>query len=288
MGSPCDIQLFACSKLHAEQTAKAVITDVNRLEARFSRYRADSFLSEINRIAAQGGRIQVDDETASLLNYAEACWAQSDGLFDVTSGILRRVWSFADGVLPSQQGVADVLAKVGWHKLIWQAPQLSFPIAGMELDFGGIVKEYAVDRASVICLTAGIRHGIVNLGGDIKVIGARPDGLPWRVGIRHPRVNNGVLDTLELSQGALATSGDYERCLLIDGVRYGHVLNPKTGWPVAYLASVSVVADFCVVAGSASTIALLKEATGTDWLKQLGLHNLWVDVNGKVGGSLKP
>jgi thiamine biosynthesis lipoprotein len=92
------------------------------------------------------------------------------------------------------------------------------------------------------------------------------------------------LDTLLLYEGALASSGDYERCITVNGVRYGHVLNPKT----RYLAAVSVVGDFCVVAGSASTIAMLKEEQGTDWLNDLGLPSLWVDVRGEIGGSLKP
>ena len=89
-----------------------------------------------------------------------------------------------------------------------------------------------------------------------------------------------------LYEGALASSGDYERCIMVDGVRYGHVLNPKTGWPVRHLAAVSVIGDFCVVAGSASTIAMLKENDGADWLQDLGLPHLWVDVQGVSGGSI--
>jgi thiamine biosynthesis lipoprotein len=96
------------------------------------------------------------------------------------------------------------------------------------------------------------------------------------------------LDTLLLHDGALASSGDYERCITVKGIRYGHVLNPKTGWPVRHLAAVSVVGDFCVVAGSASTIAMLKEDKGAEWLNDLGLPCLWVDVQGEIGGSIKP
>jgi thiamine biosynthesis lipoprotein len=94
------------------------------------------------------------------------------------------------------------------------------------------------------------------------------------------------MSAIALRGGALATSGDYERCVEIGGVRYGHILNPKTGWPVRHLASVSVVADLCVVAGSASTIAMLKERDGPRWLAELGVRHLWVGVDGRVGGSL--
>lgn len=286
MGSPCDIQLYAKSRARAKRIADTAIADVYRLEALYSRYRSDSFLSAINRVAASGGCIAVDAETTGLLNYATACYEQSDGLFDITSGILRRAWRFELGVLPDVAQVQGLLDKVGWHKLRWAPPVLEFPIAGMEIDFGGVVKEYAVDRAAALCREAGIRYGAVNLGGDIKIIGPHPDGSPWRIGIRHPRHAGAMLQTLLLSQGGLASSGDYERCIVLGWVRYGHILNPKTGWPVRHLASVSVVGDFCVVAGSASTIAMLKEDSGPAWLEDLGLPHLWVDVQGEMGGSL--
>jgi thiamine biosynthesis lipoprotein len=286
MGSPCEIQLFAKNLGQARRIANSAITDVNRLEALYSRYRSDSFLSAINRVAAAGGSITVDEETAGLLNYAATCHDQSDGLFDITSGILRRAWDFKSGKLPDQTQVEALLDKVGWHKLRWHPPVLEFPIPAMEVDFGGVVKEYTVDRAAALCWEAGVRHGIVNLGGDIKIIGPRADGSPWRIGIRHPRNKDGLLETLLLHEGALASSGDYERCIVLDGVRYGHVLNPKTGWPVRHLAAISVVGDFCVVAGSASTIAMLKEDSGSGWLEELGLPHLWVDVDGQSGGSL--
>jgi thiamine biosynthesis lipoprotein len=288
MGSPCDIQLYAETHGKAKQVADAAIADIRRLEARYSRYRSDSFLSAINLVAATGGHITVDTETAGLLDYAATCHGQSDGLFDITSGILRRAWSFDLGKLPDQAQVQELLDKVGWHKLRWTPPVLEFPNPGMEIDFGGVVKEYAVDRAATLCREAGIHHGVINLGGDIKVIGPRADGSPWQVGIRDPRCKETVMQTILLRDGALASSGDYERCMIVDGVRYGHVLNPQTGWPVRCLVAVSVVADFCIVAGSASTIAMLKEDSGPAWLESLGLPHLWVDVQNESGGTLLP
>jgi len=286
MGSPCEIQLFAATRAQAKRIADAAIADVRRLEARYSRYRDDSLLSAINRVAAAGGSLAVDEETAGLLNYALACYEQSDGLFDISSGLLRQAWRFDRGALPDPAQIRRLLDRVGWHKLRWNPPLLEFPSAGMELDFGGIVKEYAVDRAAALCRAAGVAHGVVNLGGDVKLIGSRADGSPWRVGIAHPRLHGATVQTLALREGAVASSGDYERCIVVDGVRYGHVLNPQTGWPVRHLAAVSVIGDFCVVAGSASTIALLKEDAGPAWLEALGLPHLWVDVDGRMGGSL--
>jgi FAD:protein FMN transferase len=284
MGTACEIEAAGAG---AEQAVQHALQDVHRLEARYSRYRDDSALAAINRAAAAGGTITVDDETAALLNYADACHAQSDGLFDISSGILRRAWGrFAEGRLPDPADVRRWQAFVGWQRVQWQAPRLAFPQPGMELDFGGIVKEYAVDRAAVLLQQAGLRHGFVNLGGDIRAIGPQPDGAPWRIGIRHPRDPDAMLATVALTQGAMASSGDYERCIVIDGVRYGHILDPRTGWPVRRMAAATVVAPLCVVAGSASTIAMLKDDDGPAWLAGSGLPHLWVMADGRRGGSL--
>lgn len=270
----------------ARHIANASIADIKRLEAKYSRYRNDSLISEINRVANNGGSITLDTETCHLLNYAVTCHEQSDGLFDITSGILRKAWHFDRQTLPDKQQLRHLRKKIGWRKLRWNEPVLTFPVKGMELDFGGIVKEYAVDRAAQLCRNAGANHGVINLGGDLKTIGPRTDNQSWRVGIKHPRNGNAMMQTLLLQQGAVASSGDYERCLIVNGQRYSHILNPKTGWPSRHLTAVSVVADFCVVAGSAATIAILKEQDGPAWLENLGLPHLWVDVNGNSGGSL--
>lgn len=284
MGSPCEIQLYAQNQKQAAQIAHIAIADAERLEQRYSRYRPDSLLSHINRIAQAGGSLAVDEETAGLLNYAQACYEQSGGLFDITSGLLRKAWNFSSGQIPEQSTIERLLEHVGWHKVVWEEPTIRFE-AGMELDFGGIVKEYAADRLATLCWNAGAHHGFVNLGGDIRIIGSQASGEPWRIGVRHPR-NKGELLQLELHSGGVASSGDYERCMVIDGVRYAHILNPKTGWPVQYLAAVTVLADLCVVAGSASTMAMLQQERGPELLVDLGLKHLWVDTQGGVGGTL--
>lgn len=286
MGSPCELQLYAGERVSAEAVARLAIADVGRLEQRYSRYRADSLLSEINRVAAVGGSIEVDPETAGLLGYAATCHAQSDGLFDITSGLLRQAWDFRSGRVPTRDAIEPLLQRIGWHLVDWTPPRLRFGRPGMEIDFGGVVKEYAADRVASLCAEQGIRHGLVNLGGDVRIVGPHPDGRPWQIGIQHPRRKATALEAIRLKQGAVASSGDYERCIVLDGVRYGHILNPRTGWPVRHLAAVSVVGALCVIAGSASTIAMLKEKDGPAWLAALGLPHLWVGVDGTVGGPL--
>ena len=285
MGSRCEVRLYARDEASAASCAQAAIIDVRRLDAKYSRYRADSLTAEINRAAAAGGAIDIDDETATLLDYAATCYEQSDGLFDITSGVLREAWGAELESLPDADVLARLLARVGWSKVRWSRPRLAFGNPGMEIDFGGVVKEYAADRAAVICEEAGFRYGLVDLGGDINIIGSHADGSPWIVGIQHPRAADAVMATLELSQGAVATSGDYERFVVIDGKRCGHILSPLTGRPVRGLAGVSVVAEKCVVAGSAATIAMLMEERGPAWLAELGLPHVWMDQELRVGGS---
>jgi len=285
MGSRCEVRIYARAEDEAAAVARKAVADVQRLDAKYSNYRDDNVTAAINRVGAAGGAIEVDDETSSLLDYADTCFEQSEGLFDLTSGALREAWRTQRSVLPEPASLERLLQRVGWDKALWSRPQLEFSVPGMELDFGGVVKEYAADRAAVICAEAGVRHGLVDLGGDIKIIGPHPDGAPWSVGIQHPRQADAVMATIELSHGAIATSGDYERFVEIGGTRYSHIVSPRTGMPVRGLAGVSVVAPECVVAGSATTIAMLMEERGPAWLEEVGLPHVWMDQELRKGGT---
>ena len=286
MGSPCELRLYAASAEQSAHAAAQARAAIEVLEARYSRYRPESLLSRINAAAGTATRIELDDETAGLLDYAAQAWQQSDGLFDVTSGILRRAWDFKSQRLPAQKEIDALLPLIGWQRVEWRRPFVRLPRAGMELDFGGYVKEYAADVAAGCCRRAGIENGLVELGGDIRVIGPHPDGSLWRVGIRHPRAPESPIAYVEVLEGAVASSGDYERCMLVDGRRYCHILNSKTGWPVSGLAAVSVMAPQCLIAGTATTIAMLKEKAGRGWLDELSLPYLIVDAEMQVSGSI--
>jgi thiamine biosynthesis lipoprotein len=158
----------------------------------------------------------------------------------------------------------------------------------MELDFGGFGKEYAADRAATLLMGAGFASGFVNLGGDIRLLGPRPDGSPWTLGIAHPRVAGGVIAELALTEGALATSGDYERYLEHAGQRYCHILDPHTGWPVSHWQSVSVVAPACLAAGALSTIAMLKQAQAPAFLAEQGVLHVLIDAGGQLQQHVWP
>lgn len=257
--------------------------EVRRIEQAYSRYRADSLVSRINAAAGSGVAIEVDAETAGLLDFAARLHAQSDGLFDITSGILRRAWDFRSGRLPEPSALAALCARIGWRKVDWQpaARRIALTEPGMELDFGGFGKEYAADRAAAVLQAGGIHSGYVNLGGDLRVLGPRPDGRGWALGIRHPRAD-GTLAGVELKSGALATSGDYERYLDIAGRRYCHLLDPRSGWPVQHWQSVSVIAPVCLAAGALSTVAMLKGPDAPAFLAAQQVPWLAVDASGAI------
>ncbi len=288
MGTSCSVHLYALTALEAEKSALGVRVEIARIEGRYSCYREDSLLSEINRVAMRGDTFELDEETMGLFAYARSCHEKSDGLFDITSGMLRRAWNFSSGQLPEPEEIERLLPLVGLQKMIWDPPRIAFPIPGMEIDLGGIGKEYAADRAAALCLSAGIRHGLIDLGGDIRIIGPHPDGSPWKIGIRNPFISDSLAGTVALSGGALATSGDYERRIECNGKRYGHILDPRTGWPVQGLTSVSVAADQCLAAGSLATLAMLRGREGIAWLTGLAssILHLWIDSDGMSGGTL--
>jgi thiamine biosynthesis lipoprotein len=289
MGSPCELRLYGPDAGALERGAQHAQDEVARLERKYSRYRDDSLASAINRSAGSPAGIALDDETVRLLEYARTAWEQSGGLFDITSGVLREVWDFRSNRVPAQREIDAVLRRVGWSKLTWRPPHLVLPIPGMQLDFGGFVKEYAADRAAAACRAAGAEHGIADLGGDLAAVGPRPGGGAWRVGVRHPRRRGEALTSVPLAHGGLASSGDYERCMIVGGVRYAHILDPRSGWPASGLACVTVLAPSCLIAGTASTIAMLKgEREGPHWLDALGLPSVCMTAGGDVLGSLAP
>ncbi len=286
MGGRCELQVGLQNPAHAADAFGKAEQEVRRIEWKYSRYRADSLLSQINA-SAGGGWIPCDEETLHLLEVAEQLHRNSQGLFDATSGVLRRAWRFDGGrSAPSQAELDPLLALVGWSGLERRGQEVRLRSAGMELDFGGFGKEYAVDRVAALLQNEGVPHGLVNLAGDIRVWGGRPDGTPWQLGIQHPRRPGAMLASLPLLQGALASSGDYERCFVdTEGRRHCHIIHPKTGWPAYDWQSVSVVAPLALMAGGFSTAAMLMGPQAPNWLRRQSLDFLAVDAQGQLHSS---
>lgn len=282
MASKNQLSFYAQNRELADAAARQVVDEVSRIEEKYSRYKTDSVLSKVNNMAGIG-KVCVDDEFLSIMQFAETCYRESNGTFDLSSGVLRQAWDFTNNCLPVHEQVERLLPLVCWDNVKWSCEDkcvwLTKP--GMQLDFGGIGKEYAVDRSTSILKDNNISNGIINFAGDIMVLGPHPDEKPWNIAIQHPR-DDGVFASIGLSYGAIATSGDYERYIIVDNKRYCHILNPVTGYPVEdSFQSVSVIASQCVLAGSTATIAMLKgDKEGKNWLKNTGLQHLYIDSRG--------
>lgn len=281
MASRCELRLDAPDTATARRLAQQAIAEVRRIESKYSRYRPDSVVARINAAAGRAP-VACDSETAALMAYADALHGASGGLFDITSGVLRRAWDFRQPRRPAAAALAPLLALVDWRQVRCDAAGVYLARPGMEIDFGGFGKEYAADRAAALLAAAGVRHGYVNLGGDMRFIGPQPDGQPWRIAIQDPRQPDGVVASIPVSAGALATSGDYERFFELDGQRYCHILDPRDGMPVRYWRSVSVLAPVAIAAGSCATIAMLKQRDGLDFLDASELAYLAVDDQGRI------
>jgi thiamine biosynthesis lipoprotein len=310
MATPCRIRLAGLTRPLAERLAEAAVAEVRRIERHWSRYRPDSLVSRINAAAGEATPVAVDAETAALFDFGALLHAQTAGAFDLTSGAWRRAWDFRRaGPAPRQTGTQpgpslptatqlDALRPlVGWSQVDWDGRSLRLPRAGMEIDLGGLGKEYAVDRAASLLIEGGARSGVVNLGGDLRVLGPMADGTPWRIGVADPRRGNAAADAgpplysptarkaiafdWPLAEGALATSGGDERCLVIEGRRYGHLLDARSGWPVSYWRSISVAGPSCLAAGALTTAAMLLGEDAADFLAAQGLPWAGLTADGR-------
>lgn len=241
----------------AERLARAAEGEAHRIEAKFSRYREDSVISRINRNAGHAP-LAIDGETERLLRSALDLARLTEGRFDPTVGILRRAWNFKTGRVPSEEELARLLPLVDVAAVVLRPGTVLLERPGMEIDLGGVGKEYAVDRVAGLLREAGVESAIVNFSGDVRTLGRRGDARPWSIGVVDPRVRDRCRFAIRAGGSAgVATSGDYERAFLKDGVRYHHLLDARTGHPARGVASASVIAPTAFAAGFLATAAFL-------------------------------
>lgn len=247
MGSPCEIHIETDDTLVAQALLDRGANEAWRIQKKFSRYQTGNIVHQIN--TSQGRPVTVDEETARLLDFATNCFQMSDGLFDITSGVLRHPHATTE--------------HVGWEKVSWRSPIIQLQ-PGMEIDLGGIAKEYAVDRVIDMLRQQTAGSVLVNFGGDIATSGKKQDGSAWSVGIEDPRKSNKAIRILNMTSGAVATSGNTKRP--------GHIFNPRTGQPVQGAPqSVTVVASTCTEAGFLSTYGMLKGHDADTALTRIGV-----------------
>ena len=283
LGGLCEIDLMGIDE--PNRLVQLAVAEVRRIEHKYSRYIDSSLIGQINANAGDKW-VSCDEETCSLFDYVNHLYEVSGGLFDITSGVLRRVWDFQQASIPSKVTLDAVLPLIGWSQLERQGNAVRLKKKGMQIDFGGFGKEYAVDRVASIFLENDVTSALINFGGDVRALGAKADGSAWSIGIQDPRQLDQCFASLALKEGALTTSGDYERYFEVGEKRYCHIMNPKTGLPVSYWRCVTVLAPLASVAGATSTIAMLLQKQGLNFLQNSGFAYLAVDHTGAVHRSV--
>ncbi len=242
---------------HAETVASSAMAEAERIEKKYSRFIPDSVISRINRDAGRTP-VAVDPETVMLVERALSLAGSTDGAFDPTVGVLRQIWDFRAERVPSGDDLRRLLLLVDYRRVLVRDATVFLKSEGMELDLGGIGKEYAADRAAARLREEGVESALVNLAGDLRAVGARGDGRPWRIGVIDPRNKSRCRFSVRLlCDGGVASSGDYERFFIKDGVRYHHLLDARTGRPARGVTAATAVAATAFDAGLAATAAFL-------------------------------
>ncbi len=259
MGTRCRVSLVEPSRAIANQFLDHLLNWVSDFEAKYSRFLNSSLISQINAAAGKHW-VEVDEETERLLGLCHELQFLTQGAFDPTALPLIRLWYWKANppVVPDDKAVQAARALIGWNKVQRRVGAIFLPQAGMQLDFGGIGKEYAVDTAMQLAASYGVEDMLVDFGQDIRVHGKPPGKPAWHVGLENPKSPGSCWASVGASDHAIASSGDYLRHFVANGKRYGHIIDPRTGYPVDNgCLSVSVIASSCTVAGILSTTAFI-------------------------------
>jgi FAD:protein FMN transferase len=260
LGTMCEVQ-YAAPDGEGQATAfeRAVVGWVSAFEAKYSRFRDSSLVSRINAAAGRDW-VEIDAEMELLLQLCDTLYFMTGGVLDPTALPLLRIWNYkADHPrVPPASEIAAARARVGWRKVQRAPGKVFLPEPGMGLDFGGFGKEYAVDVVARIAAEQGLAAVLVDFGHDLRALGAPPDRPAWHIGLEDPKRPAATHGSIAVVGRGVASSGDYIRCFEVDGKRYGHVIDPRTGWPVANgCLQATVVAPTCLQAGVLSTTALV-------------------------------
>jgi thiamine biosynthesis lipoprotein len=255
MGTRGTVTIYGLPAGDAEAAASEAIREMHRIESVMSTWREESEISRLNR-DSRGRPVRVSAELFTLLEKAYRFSELTGGAFDVTARPIVRLWGFQGGEakLPTEAEIADSLSRVGWRKMVLDTADTSVTLTGGSgIDLAGIGKGYAVDRCARILRDHGAKSALVDLGGNMFAIGAPPGRDAWSIGIRDPEDPSGVIGKLLIRDEAVATSGNYENFVVIDGKKYGHIVDPRTGRTVDHVLGVTVVAPSATESDALST-----------------------------------
>lgn len=258
LGTMCEVQ-YAANDAQAVAFERAAVAWVTAFEAKYSRFRPDSLISRINAAAGREW-VAVDAEMEGMMKLCDTLHFMTQGVLDPTALPLMHLWNYKAEKprVPSATEIAAARALVGWKKVQRTAGKVFLPEAGMALDFGGFGKEYAVDMVAQIAVENGLSCALVDFGHDLRAIGIPPGRPAWHIGLEDPQKPGATAGSMAVVGKGVASSGDYLRCFVVDGKRYGHIIDPRTGWPVANgCVQATVVAGTCLQAGVLSTTAFV-------------------------------
>lgn len=287
MGSSFTFTAVASNESIANNSLQVGLIEVQRIEAVISSWQPNSETSLINKNA--GIRpVKVSEELFELIRRSKKISELSNGYFDISFAAMNDLWDFSKEAVtkPYDEAIGRAISKVDYQKIILNSDDSTVFLKekGMRIGFGAIGKGFAANRAKMIMMEAGADGGVVNAGGDLISWGTKPDGSAWNVGIQNPKVDDDVLMWIPSTNQAIVTSGNYEKYVDIDGVRYCHILNPKTGWPVVNMKSVTIICPDAELADALSTtVFVLGRKNGMDFINQLtGVEGIIIDENDDV------
>jgi len=287
MGSSFEITVVENDKLTADKYIQTAIDEIKRIENVISSWDPQSETSEVNRNA--GIRpVKVSKELFDLIKRSLFISKVTDGAFDITYASMDRIWKFDGSMkqMPTDDAIRKSVAKVGFEQieLDEESQTVYLKQEGMKIGFGGIGKGYAADKAKELLISKGVKSGIINASGDMNTWGTRPNGEPWTVAIVNPLNKNKAFALLPISDKAVVTSGDYEKYVIFNDVRYSHIINPKTGYPATGVISVSVFAPSAELADAlATSVFVMGVEAGVNRINQLPqVECIIIDEKGKI------
>ncbi len=285
MGTAVRVELWHADATAAGEAIDAVLAEMRRVDALMSSFRPGSELSRINR-EAETRPVPVSPELFALIRRAQAISRLSGGAFDITYASVGHLYNFRQGIAPDDRALKQALPAVDYRSLVLDPKTLSVRFArpGMRIDLGGIAKGHAVDRAIALLRARGVREALVSAGGDTRILGDH-HGRPWLTGIRDPRRPPGTSAVvLPLADTAISTSGDYERYFERDGVRYHHIISPRTGRPARAVRSVTILGpDATTTDALSTTVFVLGPRDGLALVERLsGIEAVIIDAAGRV------
>ncbi|MFD2599261.1 FAD:protein FMN transferase [Sphingobacterium corticis] len=290
MGSVFEITIVDVDSASAKKNIEVVIAEIDRIENLISEWRPHTQISQVNQQA--GIRpVKVDREVFELTKRAIAYSEMSDGAFDISVAGLDKVWRFDGSVdtLPSGEELQKSIARVGYENIFLDSLKSTIYLknCGMKIGFGSIGKGYAADKGRELMERSGVKGGIVNASGDMAMWGNPPKQKFWKIGVDDPFHSNKIVKTLKIKSGAIATSGSTQKFVEFDGVRYSHIINPKTGYPSTGLTSATVYGPSAEFANALSTsIMVLGAEQGRKLIKRYPNYRyIFVSDNGDIEKS---